>query len=402
MVGLSILKHLENLSDEVVVERWVQNPYYQAFTGEVDFQWSLPCERSDMTYFRKRLGSTGFEKILALSIAVHGEQANEDEMCIDTTVQDKNITFPTDAKQYRKGHVQLLKIARQEGLELTRSYEKEVQELKRHTRFATHPKNRKKARHAVRLHGYAAESSRFIIRNNIPIIKLSVMIFQRQSSPWSGAYMRNSESQTQKRDRAKLGVRLRRIRKRNGWTLAQVGKMTGLAASTLSKVENDQISLAYDNLIRLADGLGIDIVNLFSNADQKAAPGRRSITRHDRGKLVETPNYSYEYLCTDLAKKRMIPISVRVKARSIMEFGELLRHAGEEFIYVLQGEIEVHTEFYEPLSLMAGDCVYIDSTMAHGYIMSSAEDAHILGVCSGPETLLDGTLELPGPEFDSP
>ena len=150
MVGLSILKHLENLSDEVVVERWIQNPYYQAFTGEVEFQWSLPCDPSDMTYFRKRLGDTGFEKILAVSIALHGERAHEDEMCIDTTVQEKNITFPTDAKQYRKVHGHLLKMARKEGLALSRTYEKEVRHLKRHTRFATHPKNRKKARYAVK------------------------------------------------------------------------------------------------------------------------------------------------------------------------------------------------------------------------------------------------------------
>lgn len=150
MVGLSILTHMENLSDEVLVQRWVQNPYYQAFTGEAEFQWQLPCDPTDMTYFRKRIGSDGFEKILASSIALHGEHATEDEMCIDTTVQEKNITFPTDAKQYRKIHGHLLKIARQEGISLTRTHEKEVKELKLHTRFATHPKNRKKARRAVK------------------------------------------------------------------------------------------------------------------------------------------------------------------------------------------------------------------------------------------------------------
>jgi IS5 family transposase len=150
MVGLSILKHLDNLSDEVVVLRWVQDPYYQAFTGEVEFQWSLPCDPSDMTYFRKRIGSAGFEKLLAMSIALHGDKADDDEMCIDTTVQEKDITFPTDAKQYRKIHTHLLRIARKEGIKLERTYGKEVAHLKQHTRFATHPKNRKKARRAVK------------------------------------------------------------------------------------------------------------------------------------------------------------------------------------------------------------------------------------------------------------
>ena len=109
MVGLSVLKHLEDLSDQVLIERWVQNPYYQAFCGEAEFQWQFPCDPSEMTYFRKRIGSEGFEKILAVSIALHGHQAIEDEVCIDSTVQEKNITFPTDAKQYQKIHTHLLK-----------------------------------------------------------------------------------------------------------------------------------------------------------------------------------------------------------------------------------------------------------------------------------------------------
>lgn len=150
MVGLSILKHLENLSDEVLVQRWVQNPYYQAFTGEIEFQWQFPCDPSSMTNFRKRIGTEGYEKILAVSILLHEDKLDEDEVCFDTTVQEKNITFPTDAKQYRKIHGKLLKIAREEGIGLSRTYEKEVKRLKQHTRFASHPKNRKKSRYAVK------------------------------------------------------------------------------------------------------------------------------------------------------------------------------------------------------------------------------------------------------------
>ena len=150
MVGLSILKHMEDLSDEVLVQRWVQDPYYQAFTGEAEFQWKFPCNPTSLTKFRNRIGSDGFEKILSVSIAMHQEKISEDEMCIDTTVQEKNITFPTDAKQYQKIHHHLLKIARAEHIALTRTYEKEVKRLKLCTRFAGHPKNRKRARHAVK------------------------------------------------------------------------------------------------------------------------------------------------------------------------------------------------------------------------------------------------------------
>lgn len=122
MVGLSILKHLEDLSDEVLVKRWVQNPYYQVFCGEAEFQWSLPCDPSDMTYFRKRIGETGFEKILSSSIALFGKTAQEEEVCIDTTVQEKNVTYPTDAKQYQEIRVKVLKIAKQEGIALLDHY----------------------------------------------------------------------------------------------------------------------------------------------------------------------------------------------------------------------------------------------------------------------------------------
>lgn len=149
MVGLTILKHLAELSDEVLIQHWTQNPYYQSFTGEVAFQWRVPCAPSDLTYFRKRVGSEGHEKILALSIALHQETIEADEMCIDTTVQEKNITFPTDAKQYRKLHKQLLKIAREEKLALTRTYAQEVQSLKLQTGFATHLKNRQQSGQAV-------------------------------------------------------------------------------------------------------------------------------------------------------------------------------------------------------------------------------------------------------------
>ena len=150
MVGLSILKHMENISDDVLVEHWLQNPYYQAFCGEKEFQWSLPCAPSDLVYFRKRVAEEGYEKILAASIAIHGDQALEEEACIDTTVQEKNITFPTDAKLYRKIIVHCLKLARAHNIKLRRSYAKEIKQRKLECRFAGHPGNRAKARKAVK------------------------------------------------------------------------------------------------------------------------------------------------------------------------------------------------------------------------------------------------------------
>jgi IS5 family transposase len=144
MVGLSILKHLDNLSDEALMRAWEANPYYQAFCGEVIFQWQFPCDPSDMTYFRKRIGTRGFEKILATSITVHGDKASEPEVCIDTTVQEKNTTFPTDAKLYRKVLARCVKLARQHGVRLSRTYVKEAHALKREVAYAT-PKNKRRA-----------------------------------------------------------------------------------------------------------------------------------------------------------------------------------------------------------------------------------------------------------------
>ena len=182
-----------------------------------------------------------------------------------------------------------------------------------------------------------------------------------------------------------LGDRLRQLRKQNGWTLSQVSSMTALATSTLSKVENNQMSLTYDNLLKLAEGLQVDIAELFTSEEIRPITGRRTITRRGEGRLEPTPNYDYRFLCTDLLRMRMVPIFVRVKMRSIEEFGELLRHSGEEFIYVLEGTIEVHTEFYEPVVLEAGESIYLDSTMGHAYISVGEGDASILGVCSSAD-----------------
>ncbi len=148
MVGLNILKHVENLSDEDVVRRWVQNPYYQAFCGEVEFQWKFPCDPSDLVYFLKRIGKEGFEKIFAVSIAVHGEKISDKEACIDTTVQEKNVTFPTDDKLHRKIIEGCRKLAETHDIALRRSYRRELKKLLLNLRFRNHPKNGKKARKA--------------------------------------------------------------------------------------------------------------------------------------------------------------------------------------------------------------------------------------------------------------
>ncbi len=98
MVSLLMLKQLSGLGDETVVEQWLQNLYWQYFSGENIFQWKVPVEPSDLVHFRNRIGIKGVEKILEVSIKLHGKSSKENDVVIDTTVQEKNITFPTDVK----------------------------------------------------------------------------------------------------------------------------------------------------------------------------------------------------------------------------------------------------------------------------------------------------------------
>ncbi len=98
MVGLLILKQLENLSDESIVLQWKRNPYYPFFCGMKSFQLNTPCHSTDLVKFSKRIGQAGFEKTFQMSVALHGRAALEDNVNIDTTVQEKNITYPTDSK----------------------------------------------------------------------------------------------------------------------------------------------------------------------------------------------------------------------------------------------------------------------------------------------------------------
>jgi transcriptional regulator with XRE-family HTH domain len=189
---------------------------------------------------------------------------------------------------------------------------------------------------------------------------------------------------------ARPGAIFREERVRRGWTLAEASARTGLPVSTLSKVENDKISLTYDKLVRLSRGLEIDISRLFGNADepQTNVSGRRSVTRAGEGLVIDTENYGHLYMAADLLNKSFIPIVAEIRARTLEEFGDLVRHEGEEFAFVLEGAVDLHTSVYAPVRLYAGDSIYFDSGMGHAYVAVGEERCRVLSICTGAEAHL--------------
>ncbi len=150
MVGLLMLKQLKDLSDEELILQVKHNPYYQYFCGFETFQTTTPCHPTDLVYFRQRIGKKGVEKIFEMSVRLHGKDAEEKRVIIDTTVQEKNITYPTDGKLAIKMISFLQRLAKREGLQLRRTYIKEIKGHRLSLRFFRHPKKRKKARAAIK------------------------------------------------------------------------------------------------------------------------------------------------------------------------------------------------------------------------------------------------------------
>lgn len=151
MLGIVLLQHMFKWSDQGVVEAWRENPYYQYFTGEATLQWDQPCAASDLVHFRKRLGEAGMRLLLKMTLNLHEQEIKKaKEVLVDTTVQEKNITYPTDAKLYKKVIDKCGDIAKKTGIELRQSYRYVVKKLMYMQRYISHPRQGKQARKAIR------------------------------------------------------------------------------------------------------------------------------------------------------------------------------------------------------------------------------------------------------------
>src|SRR4030042_2646542 len=159
IVGLLLLKQIYDLGDETVMDRYIDSPYFQHFCGEIYFQYDYPFDPSDFVHFRKRIGEKGMELIFKQSIDLFGKEKirkEVKEVRVDTTVQEKNIPFPTARKliETQIGHCK--RIAREEDIKLKRTYGREIKKLKHQLRFARKPKNINKLRKSQkRLHRLA-------------------------------------------------------------------------------------------------------------------------------------------------------------------------------------------------------------------------------------------------------
>ncbi|MEY8839670.1 helix-turn-helix domain-containing protein [Cribrihabitans sp. XS_ASV171] len=190
-----------------------------------------------------------------------------------------------------------------------------------------------------------------------------------------------------------LGARLRQLRKARQLTLSGLASLSGVAVSTISKIENGALSPTLDKVLRLAEGLDLTIGQLIGEeeSENRSPNSRFAPSREGDGIVIDTKNYVYRYLCGELTNKRMVPIHARIKASSIKEFGPLEKHGGEEFLIVMDGEVVVHSEFYAPVTLKRGESIYLDSTMGHAYVSAGESDAEVFCICTEPQR-----LEKPG------
>jgi len=184
MVSFLLLKRLYDLGDETLASSWKMNPYMQYFSGYAHFQHEFPCDPSDLVHFRKRIGEEGVKKLFSYSVKVHGKQAKSKFVLSDTTVQENNITFPTDAKLAKKVIDKCNGIVNSESLSQRQSYVRISKQLVRATHNPHHPKRRKKAKNAQRklktiAHRLIRELERNLTKEQFTIYQDQLALFKQ-------------------------------------------------------------------------------------------------------------------------------------------------------------------------------------------------------------------------------
>lgn len=197
-------------------------------------------------------------------------------------------------------------------------------------------------------------------------------------------------------DRVTFGKRLRTARKQFGWTLAEVAQRSGVSITTISRAERGQLALSYEKFSALGRALKMDMGAMFSeDGAQTSGLDRPVVTRAGEGVTYRGAAFSYEFLNTQVVGKQMSPILGTVHARSIQGPEDYARHEGEEFVYILAGECEVHFETGEVVRLRRGDSLYFDSRIGHAYVSVSRQLARTIGACTSESNLMKVAREKP-------
>lgn len=180
-----------------------------------------------------------------------------------------------------------------------------------------------------------------------------------------------------------LAEHVKALRSRQGLTLRALSTRAGIAHSTLSKLENGLLSPTYENLMKLAVGLGIDIVELVNPEASEKSAARRSITRHGEGPTLVVGDYLHRLVASDIIGSKLLSMVTTVKRSAHSRGPEMAAHAGEEVIHVIRGSVELHTTFYVPTVLNEGDTVYLDSRMGHSLIAHNCPEATVFWIVTG-------------------
>ena len=186
-----------------------------------------------------------------------------------------------------------------------------------------------------------------------------------------------------------VGQRLSKLRSENGWTLKAVADLTGISVGTLSKLENGKTQLNFSSVNKLASGLGLRVTDLTNPA--QTVSGQRTFTPAMSGVVFRTEDIDYEVLCSEISNSQQGYLRGVVKARKFNPNLPWHKHQGQEFIHVLRGTLELHTEHYAPLILKTGDSTLFDSSMGHHYVSKGRTNAEILITMSlqGYENIAD-------------
>lgn len=183
-----------------------------------------------------------------------------------------------------------------------------------------------------------------------------------------------------------IGERIKHLRKERGWTLKELSGRTQVSIATLSKIENAQVAASFDTLVKVAQGLAVSFDVLLKEVGAARAGGRLVVTNIGDTVHFATSMYDYEVHSVELRQKRMIPLIMKIKARSLDDITNWSSHAGEEFIFVMKGAVRLYTEFYNPVELHPGESAYIDSEMEHGFVSIGEGDAEIVSMCLSSQT----------------